>query len=354
MNSSSTLSERWESLRKEQPGVRIRDAAHQLGVAEAELLATRCGAGVIRLAEPAPPDRWGRIIHRLPMLGRVMALTRNEHCVHERKGFYRDVGVFGTMGSVVGPDIDLRFFLNRWCFAFAVDEPSPHGVRESLQFFDADGTAVHKVYLQPESDREAFKALVADFRSADQTPLQSVQQPPPKQADRPDSEIDLDGFREGWRSLEDTHEFFSLLKKYHVGREQALRLIGPEFVEPLVSECGGHLLRAAAASSLPIMVFVGNPGMIQIHTGPVDRIAPHDGWINVLDPDFNLHLRESAVTSAWLVRKPTRDGVVTSVELFDAGGEMIVQFFGRRKPREPELDGWRALAASLPRGTKRA
>jgi putative hemin transport protein len=351
MNSTSTLSTRWDALRAHEPAIRIRDAAQRLGVSEAELLATCCGGGATRLREPEAPDRWGRILHRLPALGRVMALTRNEHCVHERKGHYREAGIFGTMGSVVGPDIDLRFFLNRWHFGFAVAEPSPHGIRDSLQFFDSDGSAVHKVYLQAESHRGEFDALVAEYRSEDQSATFRAEPQPAKAPDLPDAEIDQDAFRQGWRALEDTHEFFGLLKKHHLGRTQALRLIGTEFAEPLAPACAAHLLHGAASAALPIMVFVANPGMIQIHTGPVERIVPRGEWINVLDPDFNLHLRNSAIASAWAVRKPTRDGIVTSIELFDAAGEMIVQFFGRRKPHEAELEAWRALAASLPRAS---
>jgi putative hemin transport protein len=35
--------------------------------------------------------------------------------------------------------------------------------------------------------------------------------------------------------------------------------------------------------------------------------------------------------------------IVTSLELFDDKGEMIVQFFGKRKPGNPELESWREL-----------
>lgn len=48
-----------------------------------------------------------------------------------------------------------------------------------------------------------------------------------------------------------------------------------------------------------------------------------------------------------VVEKPSVDGTVTSVEVFDAVGDMIVQFFGKRKPGNPELKEWRALAAEL-------
>ena len=345
---TASLKLRWRDFQTEHPQVRIRDAAQRLGVSEAQLVATGCGESATRLSAEGREQGWGAVIARLPALGRVMALTRNEHCVHERKGLYREVGIFGTMGSVVGPDIDLRFFLNRWHSGFAVREESAHGPRASLQFFDRDGAAVHKVYLQPESDRAAFESVVADFRGADQSAEQAVEPWPDRAADTPDADIDIAAFAAGWRAMQDTHEFFGLLKTHGLGRTQALRLIGSEFATPAATSAGEFILRGAAESALPIMVFVGNPGMIQIHTGPVERIAPHGEWINVLDEDFNLHLRQTALTHAWAVRKPTRNGFVTSVELFDARGELTLQFFGKRKPGESELPEWRDLVAQLP------
>jgi putative hemin transport protein len=115
-----------------------------------------------------------------------------------------------------------------------------------------------------------------------------------------------------------------------------------------------QLLGDAAVDALPIMVFVGSGGCIQIHTGPVHNIQPLDTpggaqWINVMDPGFNLHLRCDMIASVWAVQKPTSDGVVTSVEAFDAQGELMAMFFGERKPGQHELQGWRELVAGLPR-----
>jgi len=47
------------------------------------------------------------------------------------------------------------------------------------------------------------------------------------------------------------------------------------------------------------------------------------------------------------VNKPTSDGWVTSLEVYAANGDLIVQFFGERKPGKPELTGWRELMVSL-------
>lgn len=341
----------WVDFRATHPRTRIRDAAHQLGTTEAELLATGLGGEVTRLEAAGREHGWGAVIARLPSLGRVMALTRNAHCVHERRGHYREIGFFGHMGNVVGPDIDLRFFLNAWDSGFAVAEAREDGgSKRSLQFFDGAGMAIHKVFLEEESDAAAFESLVAEFRADDQETPPATTPAAPKKPDRPDAEIDAVGFRIDFAALQDTHDFFGLLRKFGLGRVQALRLAGEKFATRLAPDVAAPLLCAASGSGLPIMVFAGNHGMIQIHTGEVSRVVPfgQEGeWINVLDSEFNLHLMQPGVHEAWVTRKPTRDGGVTSVELFDTEGELVVQFFGKRKPGQPEMEGWRSLVSDL-------
>jgi putative hemin transport protein len=39
--------------------------------------------------------------------------------------------------------------------------------------------------------------------------------------------------------------------------------------------------------------------------------------------------------------------MVTAIEVFNEMGEIIVQFFGKRKPGVPELEEWRSLVATL-------
>lgn len=339
------LSRRWEALRSSRPTLRIRDAARELAVSECELLATRCGGGgVTRLSAPA-----AELLTALPALGRVMALTRNDACVIERKGSYRDVSARGHMGLVVGPEIDLRVFLNRWHHAFAVQDEERGGLRRSLQVFDSDGTAVHKVYLLDESDLPAFEALVERFRSSDATSRQAVTPAAPARPPRADAEIDVPGFRAAWAGLKDTHDFFVICQRFGVARLQALRLADPAMAYRVALDSPRTALERASASGLPIMIFVASPGCIEIHTGPVQNIKAVNGWINVLDPDLNLHLREDAVDSAWVVAKPTADGVVTAVECYDRAGEQVVQLFGKRKPGTPELGDWRTLCAGLAR-----
>lgn len=340
------LAGRWQDLLRDNPKLRIRDAATELGVSEAELLATRCGDGVTRLE-----GDWPGVIRRLPALGPVLCLTRNEAAVHERHGRFRQIEFFHGMGQVVGPDIDLRLFLDHWCHGFAVVDATPGGDRRSLQFFDATGTATHKVFLTESSDRAAYDAIVNDYRSADQSTAQDVLPVVGDDPEREDAAIDVEGFQAAWLALEDTHGFFPMLRKFHVGREQALRLAPAGHATPMPGDTIRQVLDAASRRSLEIMVFVGSRGCIQIHTGPVTNIKPlGDEWLNVLDEEFNLHLRMPRVARSWIVRKPTRDGLVTSLELYDPHGHNIALLFGKRKPGQPESAGWRSLLDELAGG----
>src|SRR3954470_3411359 len=189
---SDDLRQRWRALRESKPGTRNRDAAEALGVSEAELIASNLGEKTIRLQ----PD-WPGLFTRLPKLGKVMALTRNETVVHERRGTYAEASFNDHVGLVLGPDIDLRIFLKSWRFIFAVEEESRRGTSRSLQIFDRSGTAVHKIYAEQDTDGAAWASLTADLR----TPMQSAQLdlavPSPKSVSRADSEIDAAGLLEG-------------------------------------------------------------------------------------------------------------------------------------------------------------
>lgn len=339
------LKQGWAKLREENSHLRIRDAALELGVSEAELLATQTNETVTRL-EP----KFGEILQDFHQLGRIMALTRNDEIVHERKGEYKNVELMdghGKMGLAVNEDIDLRIFFANWHFAFAVTSDSPRGTLKSFQFFDRDGTAIHKVFLTDASDSSAYESLVEKYKSVDQSPTISVQPKPEKAAEKPDAEIDVEGFRQAWADLKDTHDFFPLLRKFGVGREQALRLADRGMAREVGAQSFKFILEEASARKLPIMVFVGNDGIIQIHTGEVEKVLEARGWFNVMDEQFNLHINQDKIARAWIVKKPTDDGIVTSLELFNEQGENVTLFFGKRKPGIPESEDWRALVNDL-------
>ncbi|PLQ00694.1 hemin-degrading factor [Cupriavidus pauculus] len=330
-----TLRQRHQALVEAQPKLRIRDRAQRLGASEAELVAAGCGVAVRQLSGTAQ-----QLFRDLGTLGTVMALSRNDHAVHERHGQYQGIEADGPVGIVLGPDIDLRMFFGGWRFFYAVTENG----RDSLQFFDKAGEAVHKVYRTDATDAAAWQAYIG--RHAVETVTQVVVEPivAPADADMP---ADAEAMRAHWLGLKDTHDFFAMLRQFKVSRLGALRTAGNDLAQQVGHTAVETMLGRAAESALPIMCFVANRGIVQIHTGPVHKLVRTGPWFNVLDEAFNLHLNTEAVASSWVVNKPTADGWVTSLELYGANGELIVQFFGERKPGKPELGAWRALLQSL-------
>ena len=53
------------------------------------------------------------------------------------------------------------------------------------------------------------------------------------------------------------------------------------------------------------------------------------------------------IASAWVVKLPSRDGLVTVLELLDAGGTPIVTACAARWPGQVEPERWRVLIARL-------
>ncbi|MBL4906115.1 MAG: hypothetical protein JKX94_01580 [Sneathiella sp.] len=348
--SLTTLKTQYETLINNTPDMRARNAAEALKVSEAELVACQMGARATRLISQAEA-----ILKKIEMLGEVMALTRNEACVHERKGIYENPQFFthGKMqtGLFVNPDIDLRLFMSHWVHIFALVEKTKSGPRKSLQFFDKSGAALHKIYLTNKSNEEAFDTLVAEFQSEDQVSALEIEAYAPKDAPRSNDDVDWAGFRETWENLKDTHDFFPMLRKFGVEREQGFRQVGSDFAYEVDDDAARRVIELARDTGCEIMVFTGNRGCIQIHTGAVKKLVDHGPWFNILDPKFNLHLNEDMIARIWVTRKPTVDGLITAVEIFDDAGEIIATLFGKRKPGEPELELWREIVSELPRKT---
>jgi putative hemin transport protein len=335
--------------RVENAQMRERDLAAKLGISECEYVAAFCGAGAIRISADI-----NTLLPELKSLGEVMALTRNESAVHEKIGVYDNAHVGERASMVLAGDIDLRIFPSNWVHGFAVEKPDGENTRRSLQFFDASGDAVHKIHLRPESDLDAYRALVERFRSPDQSPRIGSIKPRAEPEDGGEGAAARDEalraeLRSRWEGMTDVHQFFGILRALDLKRHEALNLIGDDFAWRIDGDTIPALLQQAADETTPIMCFVGNHGCIQIHSGPVANIKAMGPWINVMDPTFHLHLRLDQIADVWVVRKPNSDGHVTSVEAYDDRNRMIIQFFGKRGEGHREREDWRLLAERLPR-----
>ena len=331
--------------RIDNPKMRERELATELGISEAQFVAAWCGQSVTRL-QPKVND----VLTGLEALGEVMALTRNESAVHEKVGVYDRVHTSGRGAIVLGEDIDLRIFHKSWVHGFAVEKNDGERVARSLQFFDPSGEAVHKIHLRPASNITADDALVDSLRHEDQSQTIEVEAPEANTASgEPLTSEDVKKLREKWSAMSDVHQFAGILRSFNITRHAAVLSIDEDFAWQLDYSALQAMFNHAVEDELPIMCFVGSPGCVQIHTGPVQQIKVMGPWLNVLDPGFHLHLRLDHIDELWAVRKPNRDGHVTSLEGYDQNKKLIIQFFGKRREGEDEREDWRFLMENLPR-----
>ncbi|CAI1503638.1 Hemin transport protein hemS [Serratia quinivorans] len=336
---SNTLYARYQQAKIDNPGKYARDLAEILGVSEAELTHARVGQDTRRLQADART-----LLTELEQVGVTKSITRNSYAVHEQMGRYRNQHLNGHAGLILNPrELDLRLFLNQWASAFAMSETNKRGVRHSIQFFDHQGDALHKVYTTDETDLPAWMALVERHLNAENPTLELQ----PADATVGNASPDADKIDQEWRAMTDVHQFFQLLSRNKLTRQQAFSAVGNDLAYRVDNSALSQLLNAAMGLQNEIMIFVGNRGCVQIFTGQIERLMPQEGWINVFNRRFTLHLIEDAIAESWITRKPTKDGFVTSLELFSADGTQIAQLYGQRTEGQPEQTQWREQVAAL-------
>lgn len=337
----ASLKEKYEEIVSNNPKLRIKEYADLMGISELELLASNLHDRTTKLKE-LPVE----IYQKLPKLGRVMVLARNENAVHERKGTFGKVQVHGTSGLVLGPDIDLRVIFDDWQYVYNVEKEHAGKTLRSIQFFNKYGKAAQKVYLTDDSNLDEYLKLIDEYRLDEDTiPIVEKGEKPKEYNNVED--IDFEKAINEWKELKDTHNFQTILDNQKIKRIDLVKRAPKDLAYKVYNDAVIDILHSSVERNLPIMVFVANDDIVQIHTGEIKNIRMIENWTNILDDNFNLHLRNDLISESYVLIKPTDDGVVTSLELYDTDGELAITFFGKRKPGIPELQEWRDVIAEL-------
>ncbi|MDY0137532.1 MAG: ChuX/HutX family heme-like substrate-binding protein [Thiomicrospira sp.] len=328
-------------------GGRARDLAKQLAISEAEYVALG-GEDPVRAVNQ---EDFGALLLSLVELGEVMALTRNDAMVLEHHGLYRFEQTQGRLWRLHQANWSLVLDLSAWQIGFCVSEAG----RLSVQFFDASGEAVHKIYCTDNTDSQKWAAMVAKFSH----PLTSSDWPQvtprvlgaiPHQA----ALLDVDALRLDWRLLAHQDNIDSLLARYKVTPPQAFRHLH-DGVMQMARESLQALLEAVSAQALAVEMEVCNAGVCQRHQGVVQRLLTTGPWFNVLDDGVNLHARLADIETAWLINKPFERGQALILACFDRYHRPIISVKPYPASAYVEHNGnpWYALVANLPALNKR-
>lgn len=332
------------------------EAAKQLGVSELELL----------LASPNSRYMGTQCVEVLQVLTKfekLECIVRNEFAVHEKLGQIKNLKLGGHTGLAIDVGgLDLRFFIDKWQHMLAITDDSKADAANpgslSLQFFDGTGAAIAKIFLRDyksESINQWFNLIEQHTMKAhsDTQALISSLQPPvteqPWQFKKLNEEQTAK-LHKKWLGLTDIHQFYIVINKLGIDRASSYAQAPEGTTYQLEPKALESLLNLAQQQAEPIMTFVGNKGIVQIQTGIVHNVKRIGDWLNILDKpqtDFTLHLNDEALAQVWCIKRPTKDGIVTSIEGFDANGNTIVTFFGLRQEGEPEKAYWQQMTATV-------
>lgn len=188
------------------------------------------------------------IVRALPAMGRIMINTRWNGATHERMGAVETVGEDGGWLVCSGPEHTARIELSRIA-SVVVDRTSIMGgeAYPRADFLLEDGSVLCSAISF--SGLAPFDAALAAFGPGEPLPVE--ERTPPAAAATSDE-----------------------------------------------ADPGAEAFERALAAGAEVIIRVERPGFVQHWQGVVEKVSPSRGFINVMRPDFHLHLRAGAV-SGW-------------------------------------------------------
>ncbi|MBE0445174.1 MAG: ChuX/HutX family heme-like substrate-binding protein [Psychrobacter sp.] len=346
---NTELWQQYQTLKTKTPMLFPTEGAIALGVSEFELM----------LASPYSHyigNQCKAVLKQFEKFGDMESIVRNELAVHEKTAPYNNLKLGEKMGLALNVGgLDLRFFMWQWHHMLAVTDTSRADKPSySIQFYNAEGAAIDKVYL-----RELSADSIARWQAMIQEQLQTVgideltltaQEQPTDWRYKALSEEERAQLQQGWQEMTDVHQFHSLLKNLDIDRASSYQQAPEQMTHRLDISAVEAIFEQARDAKCPIMTFVGNSGLVQIQTGTVQTLKRMGDWFNVLDKghnNFTLHLKDKALAQVWCVKRPTKDGIVTCIEGFDNKGSSIFSVFGQRIEGTPELVEWQQIVANI-------
>ena len=345
---NTELWKQYQVLKAKTPMLFPTEGAAVLGVSEFELM----------LASPYSQyigDQCRAVLKQFETFGEMESIVRNELAVHEKTAPYHNLKLGEKMGLALNVGgLDLRFFMWQWQHMLAVTDTSRTGKPSySIQFYNGQGAAVDKVYLRELSDEtiNRWQAMIEEQQQkvSNVTLTLEAQKPVNDWRYRALSETGRTQLQQGWLAMTDVHQFHSLLKNLDIDRASSYRQAPEQMTQQLDISAVESVFEQARDAKCPIMIFVGNRGLVQIQTGTVQTLKRIGDWFNILDKDhnnFTLHLKDKALAQVWSVKRPTKDGIVTCIEGFDRHGVSIFSVFGQRIEGTPELEEWQQIVAN--------
>lgn len=200
--------------------------------------------------------RWAVLFRGVKTFGTVISFCRNRCAALGVVGAYPEVLSTPCGRSACGGLGDLKFFFPNWARAFVTIEEQAGGWLHAVEFQDPWGEVIHKLFLMPESDFDAFRWWV-EINHAPNPASECVREP------RSPSRVE-------WPAAP---------------CEGAVRFLSKDDFR--------GLLRRMIESEVSVRISVGNEGLVQTARVRPNRLKEDDGSIYLGDEATGIQLRVS-------------------------------------------------------------
>lgn len=345
---NNSLWQSYQTKKAETPMLFPTEGAIALGVSEFELLLS------------SPHSRYlgencREMLLELHTLGVMESIVRNEFCVHEKQGVYRNLEIGKTMGLALGEGdgLDLRIFMQKFKHMLAIINPDKKNPSYCIAFFDQHGHAINKAFLTKFDDETLtiWQNLTEKYAKTAPSEIEILSiLPQDEWIFHPLNAEAKQNFGKDWLNMTDVHQFHSILGKYELDRASGYVQAPDNMTTAVRPEMIEALLEKLASEQVNSMIFVGNTGLVQIFGGTLHHVKRMGDWINIMDKKqtgFTMHLKDKALSQVWFVKRPHNDGFTSAFEGFDKKGNSILAIFGERHEGQAQDPKWQVLAQSL-------
>tara|TARA_Y100000994_G_C15654843_1_gene426935 strand:+ start:262 stop:1212 length:951 start_codon:yes stop_codon:yes gene_type:complete len=293
----NNLKSKWKTFQKDNPKVRIRDAAYQMKVSEAELLSTEINETVSFLLI----EDMTAFIKDILKVDKIMLLIRSDYVVHEKTIKTKNIRLEDNQIIDLDKNGCKILDFNIDAFEYVFFQKKMHSNRElkSFQFFDKAGMAILKIYLKGK-DLGFFDEIELKYKKIYHYEMQS------------DLDINNSNLLDSKIKINlpyDTSNSKATCRNISV---KSLRLI----------------LENASEMKIPIQIHALGLGTIQYHIDTVRNIVDYGPWINVIDQKFNLHVLGNGLTKASLVQYQFKDCQQYLINFFDKNNTHVLGVTG--------------------------
>ena len=257
-NLDQSLEERLADYRKTNPKAYLRSVASELGSNEASLIVFEEECAFLDLSKGLLS-----LLNEVKALGQLTAITRNDFAVSE---FTSEIMAIEDKGEVIivhMSNAKIEISATQIALGLLVIKES----RNSVQFYDKYGDSAVKFFIK-------------------------------------DDQADITALSRAEYSHSSSHDSFEdradrAVRPFEIGRE-IKKQVG--LVRALIERHAGL--------EKDISILVTNHSVVQSFTGQIYKVVDARGWFNILDADYNLHLKDEEIEEVYA--KQTQDKVEIS------------------------------------------